>query len=214
MRIFFFTCFVLIAAAPATALDIQTLNECAALSDDEARLACFDNALADAEETDAGSGSETMEAEQPVDSSAWDVTTEISRIDDSTKVFLTTPALEINRGRFGNGVRFVMLIACRENSTNLWFHFGGFFMSDYQHGRITYRIDDQPAQTKRFRESNNNEALGLWSGNTAIPFIKSLFGAERLFIRATPHSESAVEAEFDIAGLESVIEPLRDACNW
>ncbi len=87
-------------------------------------------------------------------------------------------------------------------------------MSDYQHGKITYRVDKLPAQTKRFRESNNHESLGLWSGKSAIPFLKELFGHDRLFVRATPHSESPLEASFDITGLEKAIEPLREACGW
>ena len=92
-------------------------------------------------------------------------------------------------------------IVCRENKTNLYFRFAGDFMSSLNGGgTITYRVDKHPAQTKGFEESNNHEALGLWGGADAIPFIQGLFGAERLFVRATPHNESAVSGEFVLTG--------------
>jgi type VI secretion system protein VasI len=57
-------------------------------------------------------------------------------------------------------------------------------------------------------------ALGLWNGNAAIPFIKKMMEHEKMVIRATPFSDSAVTAEYRISGLEEAIKPLRDACKW
>jgi hypothetical protein len=75
---------------------------------------------------------------------------------------------------------------------------------------IVSAISDAAAKTKSSDESNDNEALGLWSGGAAIPFIKELFGATTLLVRATPFNESAVTAELPIAGLEEAIKPLRE----
>ena len=107
-----------------------------------------------------------------------------------------------------------LVIRCVENTTALYFHFGGLFMSDLDHGHVEYRIDKKKPSSRRFQESNDHEALGLWSGAGSIPFIKEMFGAEKLLIRATPHSESMVTGEFNIGGLEQAIEPLRKACHW
>lgn len=193
----------------------EDLKQCAALKVDTVRLACFDHISKDSsgivEEDISDVGNVVL---PPVVHSNWVVNSDISQIDDTTKVFLLTHALEASPGRYGKTMRFTLMIACRENTTSIWINFGGHFMSDYQHGRVTYRIDKKPAQRKRFRESNDHEALGLWNGGSAIPFVKSLFGAEKLYVQATPHSESAIDAEFDISGLEDVITPLRESCNW
>src|SRR5690606_23149510 len=102
-----------------------------------------------------------------------------------------------------------------ENSTNVHISFAEHFMADLQGGgRVTYRIDDQRAKTRNFRESNDHSVLGLWGGGNSIPWLRELFGSERLVVRATPFNESAVEGEFNITGLEEVIKPLREACNW
>lgn len=187
-------------------------ENCTKLSDSKVRLACYDSifgtAFVEKDEPEQPAGDKLISTEN------WIVRTSVSNVDDSQNVVLITEALDPNKGRFGNEVRLSFLAACRENSTNIWFHFGGHFMSDYQHGRVTYRIDKQEAKRKSFIESNNHESLGLWSGGSAIPFLKQLMGHDRLYIKATPHSESALEAVFDISGLEEAIKPLREACNW
>jgi len=199
----------------AVAENSDSIKRCAALKTDAVRLACFDHIAKGGSGTVTESNDENdFVASAPVAHSNWDVRFDTSQVDDTRKVFLSSRALDMSSGRYGNKTRFTLMIACRENKTNFWIHFGGHFMSDYQHGRVTYRIDKNPAQRKRLRESNNNESLGLWNGGAAIPFIKALFGAERLFVQATPHSESSVEAEFDISGLESAIKPLRESCHW
>ncbi|RYF35466.1 MAG: hypothetical protein EOO38_28875 [Cytophagaceae bacterium] len=81
-------------------------------------------------------------------------------------------------------------------------------------GRVTFRVDNQKAETKNFEESNDHEALGLWSGGSSIPWIKSLFGGDRMYVEATPYSESRISDFFPIAGLEESVTPLREACGW
>ena len=144
--------------------------------------------------------------------SDWRVRTETSPLDDSTSVFLRTSGTPI-QGPYGEDVIPRLHIRCVENSTAVYIHFGGHFMSDYLHGRVDYRIDDTPARHRQFSESNSHEALGLWHG-TGIGFIKSLFGHDELYVRATPHSESWVSTTFRIGGLEEEITPLRHSCDW
>jgi type VI secretion system protein VasI len=81
-------------------------------------------------------------------------------------------------------------------------------------GTVTYRVDRLPPRTQPFSVSNDNKSLGLWGATSAIPFIKSLFGAERLLLRATPFRESDLNLEFNVSGLEEAIKPLRTACKW
>lgn len=155
-------------------------------------------------------------SEQPPSSpiTAWITQEERSKIDDSSNVFVSIASKDVLHGRYGAKGQARITIACREGKTNLWITFGGHFMSDYQFGTVTYRVDKHPAKKRHMNESTDHRALGLWSAGSAIPFAKELYGGERLFIEATPHSESAVTAEFDIAGLEQAIEPLAKACKW
>lgn len=194
-------CLFAASVSPSSATDLQQqLRECSRIEDSVKRIACFDALPA--------------VPSAPTSTGTWKVNTEISKIDDSTNVTIFTKSLGQIEGRFGESGYITLGIRCRENTTDLYFHFAGQFMSDYGGGEITYRIDKEPAKTKKFGESNNHEALGLWSGSEAIPFIKSLFGAHRLFVQATPYGENAVGGEFIVTGLENAVKPLRQAFGW
>lgn len=188
---------ILLAASHAHAS-----QRCAAIADDARRLECFDL--------------EYRKTVKPVpQDSKWNVRRDVSKLDDTENVFLTLVSDNAQRGRFGGDENAVLVMACRENTTSLWVRFGGHFMADNAGGgRVTFRIDDQKASVKSFRESNNHEALGLWNGGTSIPFIKDLFKAKHLLLRATPLSESSLTYEFTIMGLDEAIKPLRAACHW
>lgn len=180
------------------------VSDCLGIDASLERLACYDNEAGYppiANETLPGKGD-------------WIVKAEISKMDDSKNVWLSLESYDYTSCPYKNGEHSIH-IACRENKTNIWLYFGGCFMSSIQgKGKITYRLDSEDAKRKNFRESNNNMALGLWSGGEAITFIKQMLDRDRLIVRATPFSDSTVTAEYNISGLKDAIAPLREACKW
>ncbi|WP_165837601.1 type VI secretion system-associated protein TagO [Zavarzinia aquatilis] len=176
---------------------------CAKIENSVERLACFDRVF------------QPAPPKALPTSSKWVVTEETSKIDDSKNVFMVLDASEPMRGRYGDSVTALLFIACREGTTSAWVDFAGFFMSDHQGGgRVTYRIDGEKAQKINMAVSSDNEALGLWDGGSAIPWLRKLFGHDRLLIRAMPYNESELTVEFPISGLEEAAKPLRAACGW
>ena len=75
---------------------------------------------------------------------------------------------------------------------------------------VTYRVDRKPAREARlvFRPTTRP-----CFAPQPVQFIKSLFGAETLTIRAAPYNESHVVADFNVSELEAAIKPLREACR-
>ena len=181
----------------------KSIATCAAIPNGLARLACFD-ALAKRLDL-AGPTRKSSELGR------WSVREDTSKIDDSTNVFIFTEADNTIR-KYGQATRPELWLACRENVTSLWVH-AGIFIST-QTIEATYRIDRQPAERRTFSISTNYEAFGLWSGRSAIPFIKRLFGRERLLFEVTPHGENSQIIEFQIHGLAQAIAPLSKACHW
>lgn len=193
---------VLLAASSLSAK--AEIERCTKIVNSLDRLACYDEE----------SGFTPAVAEEVVGSGDWRVRVETSKIDDSKNVFLSLYSEEQTNCPYKSS-RHSIHMACRENETNMWVIFGECFMSSIQgKGQVTYRLDSEKAATRGFRESNDNMALGLWSGGTAIPFIKNMIGHDRMIVRATPFSDSAVTGEYKIAGLEEAVKPLREACNW
>ena len=190
----------LILAGPIAAKDV---SHCVAINDPDTRLSCFDDAFV-----------ETY-VEQPLPQSDWSVSVDTSALDDSKTVVLSLSSKDQFLDQYGQLKRGSLIIRCMENTTSLYTHWGGHFMSDNRNsGRVDYRVDTQKASRVNMTESTNNKSLGLWSGGQSIPFIKKLLDAKQLYIRATPYSESAVEMSFNITGLQKAIEPLREACSW
>ncbi|MER5172655.1 type VI secretion system-associated protein TagO [Thioclava kandeliae] len=204
---------IALLAAPISAL--ADVADCVKITDPDERLACFDTATAEQKsEEETKPDTNAIANEETGDTGLWTVQQETSEFDDSSTVFVSIASSENTNCPYKDEPLRVTL-ACRENSTNAWVTFGGCFMSSLQgRGKVTYRLDSLPAVTKSFRESNNHMALGLWSGGTAIPFIKEMLGKEKLALRATPFSDSTVSGTFDIKGLDEAIKPLRAACNW
>lgn len=185
-----------ILASPAKAQE-----ECAAIQSPDDRLNCYDQAFKTTSTPDAPG--------------KWQVKIDTSKLDDTTTVIMVVESEEMVPGRFGGGEHGALIFRCQESTTSAYTIWAGQFMSDHQGGgRVDYRIDDKPAQHKEMVSSTDNKALGLWSGGASIPFIKSLFGASSVYMRATPFNESPKEMTFNVKGLEEAVTPLREACGW
>ena len=136
---------------------------------------------------------------------------------DDTTVIMTVDADEPVACILSGTERPTLVVRCPENTTSMYIATTGCHLvsSEYNnYGDVTYRIDDEPAKTRGFDSSTSSRALGLWSGGSAIPFVKFLFGHKELLTRFTPFNENAVSARFKIDGLEEAAAPLREACEW
>lgn len=181
-------------------------QECVAIENDLDRLACFDKQAGRAptiEDVKVGTGN-------------WLVRTETSEFEDTTNVYLMVTSDEGLRCRsYGAPKKATLYLRCLENTTSIYISTDCHLASGFQgYGQVDYRIDDKPSASRGFDASTNNRALGLWTGGSAIPFIKKLFGAKRLLVRFTPFNENPVTAKFDISGVEEAVRPLREACSW
>lgn len=200
-------------AANAYSAEDKEILKCSAIEDSVQRLACFDeiaNALQDSVDRKLTEATKSFEK-----NTAWNTNISKSKIDDSVYVTLSTKTDKPVRGKYREPAYPVLFLRCLENTTSAFIDFDGHFMADIQgYGNVTFRIDKKKAFKKNLRGSTDSKALGLWYGNSSIPFIKSLYGGSTLLIQATPFNESSIMFELDITGLEEAIKPLREACGW
>ncbi|MBZ0128143.1 MAG: type VI secretion protein [Rhodobacteraceae bacterium] len=189
--------------APIVAL--ADVSECLPIENDLDRLSCYDREA----------GRNPVVTEIPT-TSDWEIDTRKSEFKDTTDVFMYLQSDEpLNCGIMRSDQKITLVLRCVENTTAIYLSTHCHLASGHGgYGNVEYRVDDRPAGKRGFDDSTNSKALGLWRGNTAIPFIKMLFGGEKLLVRFTPFSENAVTASFNISGIEAALEPLRKACNW
>lgn len=182
-------------------------TDCRSIEADLDRLACYDRE----------SGRTPIATPVETDSQ-WRVRVEKSEMTDEENVYVSVDADEpVSCQQFSDPEKPTLVLRCQENTTSLIIATSGCHLVSSQYndyGDVTYRIDDLSSRTRGFDESTSNRSLGLWSGGTSIPFIKSMFGHKELLTRFTPFNSNPVTARFQIGGLEEAIAPLREACGW
>jgi type VI secretion system protein VasI len=216
---------LLVVAPPAfaqqdTDLD-AALKTCAAQDAAAARRQCLDDLLVRFGYRSAPPQAATADPEPVVASrrpsgsyKAWLYRTETSRVDDSTSIILLLSAKDLARDRVGRTFRFELSIRCAEGTTAFAIDFDGLVVSAQSAAEVTWRVDSRPPGAMAMQRSEDNRALGLWSTESAVPFIQNLFGGQTLVIRVNPLSGTQMVSEFPIAGIEEAIVPLRQACGW
>lgn len=178
-------------------------KQCSEIVNNEERLSCYDFLFKPAQLVD-----------DTDDFGEWKIRTEKSKFDDSLKVFLHVRKTNSVTDRFGNDKDIALVLRCQENTTSAFFVFDTFMSDNNGRGIVEYRLDKDKKKTVSMTESGDNQALGLWRGGSAIPFIRQLLNKKAMVVRATPFSESPMTIEFNISNLENAIKPLAEACNW
>ena len=195
----------LVALFLFTETALADATKCHSISNPIDRVKCYDEVT----------GRERVTRQTPSEGKQFDVVTKTSKFNDATEVFVQLTSLnrvtDSYRAKQG---RITLVFRCFENTTALIINTDDYMSNNYTNNVVEYRLDADKAQKKKFTVSNSGTALGLWTGGSSIPFIKSMFGKESLVLRYTPYNDNIKTAEFNIAGLEEAIKPLRKACGW
>ena len=78
--------------------------------------------------------------------------------------------------------------------------------------RVEYRIDEQAPKEQAWNSSSDGGA-SFYPGRV-IEFLEWLEEHDRLTTKATPRGKGPITAEFEITGIETALQPIREACRW
>lgn len=171
------------------------LRACQEVTDDAARLKCFDKIVS------AAPGKDDV----PTGPGEWIVSTRTSPVDDAR----STTASLLNNEESGNRVAFGL--ACRDGGLSTWFATEGkYFTRDP--ALITFRIDRDEPETVTMTPSSNRRAYGLWDRTDALLFLLKAVGKSTLAVRIDEPDGDRTEAVFDITGLPTTLETVGKDC--
>lgn len=142
----------------------------------------------------------------------WTVESTRAAVDDSPQIV----ALNHSQFKPNNFMGQTALVArCIEGETALVFVQDDFLMNDFRRNsfEMTLRMDDQPSQQSRWNSLTSNKGAGLF-GREAETFIRSIYNAERLFLRLVESNGQKHDAQFELAGSQDAIEAVAAACGW
>jgi hypothetical protein len=142
----------------------------------------------------------------------WTIESTRAAVDDSPQI------VALNHSQFqpNNFMGQTALVArCIEGETAFVFVQDDFLMNDFRRNsfEMTLRIDDQSSQQSRWSSLTNNQGAGLF-GRDAEAFIRSIYDADRLFIRLVESSGQQHDALFELAGAQDAFEEVAAACGW
>lgn len=207
MRLLYGVVSLLLLAGESFAQDPSVLAArlCAGIAEPTNRLRCYDTAFPRA----AAAPPAAEEPPQAEDSASWDVLEESSPIDDSKTISAFLNAASIQYTGIGSADAG-LLLRCKEHRTFAIITTSMFMTSEQVD--VTVRIGSADARKFRWDRATNYKAVGLWSGQQAIPFIRSLIGADKLAIRI--QDRDRLDATFSLGDLHPVVVKLAAACDW
>ncbi|HHT7527880.1 TPA: type VI secretion system-associated protein TagO [Raoultella planticola] len=180
--------------------------ECRSEINGTKRLACYDK-LFPQDATEEGVSAAVEPASNP---GKWLTHITTSPVDDSKNVVLMLPSNDSIRTPYGETVTPTIFVACREKKTEVFINWDVYL--GLEETSMLYRLDKQKAVERSWSISTDTKAV-FYSGRD-IDFVKALMKADKMFARITPYNESPVSVTFDLAGLNSALKPLQQACGW
>ena len=74
-------------------------------------------------------------------------------------------------------------------------------------------------EKKEFQCDDNNPCVAGYTCQQVtvgdnVEFIQRLLGADRLVAQITPYNANPIRANFDLAGIDDALAPLRKTCGW
>lgn len=134
-----------------------------------------------------------------------------AEIDDSPKVIARNLS-EYRENSYDD--QKYLLYQCIEGRTSIVYLTGEFLISGYDRDTfsVSLRVDSSDAVNQEWAELTNNKGAGVF-GRRAEQLLRKAYDKEKLFLRLQAR-EKYIDASFDLAGQNRVIEVVAAACGW
>ena len=195
-------CLLFVLQTPVEAATIEeVLAHCRAQAEADERLACFD------ELARAVAEGEVLPTLPSSGTGRWNVTQEVSPIDDSRNVYMR---LEAEDEGSAADSRPRLMVRCTESKIDVLVHFDSrlSFEDDIE---VLSRFDQYPARNSDWGLSTDRKAI--FAPHSAFWALK-IERSQKLFVRLTPAGASPISATFNLAGSAEAMRPLRESCGF
>ena len=182
--------------------------DCSKIKTDAERLACFDNT------SKPNKPPVSAETKGNGQKSEWEFFTNKSDWDDSVDYDIVLLSDNQVRANYGNHTFISIWISCRKSTMVMYFFTKGLLGGHGDRGTVRYRLDKEQASELEMELASTKHRLGLWSSEESIPFIKEMFGHDKMLVQIQDYGGEPLTMRFSIKGIEEAIKPVRKACKW
>jgi hypothetical protein len=138
--------------------------------------------------------------------SRWQLAVDSEPGGESKTVHMMVAALNQLESQKG---RAVLVLSCEGGATDvyvIWHQYLGTYDLD-----VTWRVGSDPDVTENWSLSTDNEAI---FAPEPVELINRMMTHDLFLIKTSPFGSSPVTLQFNTAGLEKEVTPLREACSW
>lgn len=138
--------------------------------------------------------------------SRWQLVVDSDPGGESKTVHMMVAALNQQESQKG---RAALVLSCDGGTTDvyvIWRQYLGTYDLD-----VTWRIGSETDVSESWSLSTDSEAI---FAPEPIQLIKRMMTHELFLIKTSPFGSSPVTLQFNTAGLEKEVAPLREACSW
>ena len=204
IRSIYMGCLFFVLQTPVEAATIEeVLAYCRAQTEADKRLACFD------ELARAVAEGEVLPNLPSSGTGQWEVSQELSPIDDSRNVYMR---LEAEDEGYAAKSRPALMVRCTEGEINVFISFDSRLSYGDDKIEILSRFDQQPAKKNDWGLSTDRKAI--FTPHSAAFWAIKIERAQKLFVRLTPSEENPISAIFNLAGSAEAMRPLRESCGF
>ena len=142
----------------------------------------------------------------PEPKSRWQLVVESDPQDSSKTVHMMIAAVNRLESQKDNAA---LVLSCEGGTTDvyvIWRQYLGSYDLD-----VTWRVGSDPDVSETWSLSTDNEAS---FAPEPVQLIKHMMSIDLLLIKTSPFGSSPVTLQFNTAGLEKEVTPLREACSW
>lgn len=177
------------------------INECSKITDDNDRLKCFDNIV--------NNLNKESNLVDNLSDDKWISDIKESKLDNSKTIYFIKKSENELPNQIGKNTPVDLVIRCANNTTETYISWPSFLgINDVN---VSYKIDDGKINKSYWNVSTDHKAV--FSKNP-IKFLKELNNKKILIIQLTPHSFGPQEAEFNLSGIDKVIDKISNECKW
>lgn len=196
---------------------VESLRKCRDIEDEPARLECFDETLALADEGIDGEGASEPESSEPESStSSRAVDAETHPANGSKTAVAVVPGVGDKRQP---GQSIELVVSCDDGEMSVHIDWGQYLSSGAP--VVTIRIDSLPPSKSSWVRSEDKHASVFrpLGGKKArqqkiTALVRELAAGQRLAARVIPRGQTAVAAVFDLSGAKAALRSVRRACAW
>lgn len=139
----------------------------------------------------------------------WICKKSYAKIDNRASVScfnFSTDKIEIG----GSQKSAVLVIRCKDNSTEAFIGWPRYLGRGISH-KVETKVDNKSIEKREWNSSTDGEAVFR---EKPINWIKSLKDGKKIIVRLKPYSSGYEELEFNIIGINDVIEQVSEICKW